>query len=1020
MSTFAKRFVLFACVVIAPTTLYAQGSIVGTVKDASGAVLPGVTVEAASPALIEKVRTALTDATGQYRIENLQPGPYSVTFTLPGFSVVKREGVELTGSFVAAVNAELRVGALEETITVTGETPIVDIQSTARQRVLTQEILEVLPSGRTLAALGGLTVGITSANTDVGGNLGDGVSAGGLRVRGVGDSRMLMAGVPASTSFRVLTGAYNLAAYQEVVVDTGGTGAEQEEGGVRVNVIPREGGNTFSGTYFFAIANSAMQGNNLTQDLRDRGLRTPDSLKQILDVNPGFGGPILRDRIWFHVATRYARSWNYVPVFYNKNAGNPNVWTYEPDLSRRGSNENTVKNLTARVTWQATTKHKFGFTYDPSDACECGRQLTANLSPEANANGYVITRPNRNLIGQWTAPLTNRVLLESSVVSRNSTASRALASDGGRTSLPPAGGIVDAVNPYFAPGPVPLIRVMEQSTGLSYRGSPMAQISTNNLLYWRSAASYITGAHAFKAGFIYGRIPNDTYVFTVDSPLEYRFNNGVPNRVTLNATPYREVTDLDADHAVFVQDRWTARRLTLTGGLRYTFLRIGYPETHIGPGALTPNRNILVPSAKGATWHDLSPRASLAYDLLGNGKTALKVSLNQYLGSQERITVFGAEMSPVGRLVSTTTRSWNDANRNFVADCDLINPDTNGECGAMANRDFGTARPGRAYDPDATRGWNKRVGNWQFDAGVQHEVLPRVSVDVSYWRTWFYNLATIDGRALSPNDYDTFSITAPPDPRLPGGGGYTISGLYDVKPAKFGVPSDDFVTFTNNFGKQYEHWNGVDVTINARPRPGLLFQGGTSTERRTTDNCEVAAKLPETMIGGTTVLNAGAAATTNIGITSVLPASVPLQYCHVQGTFLTQLKLLGAYTVPRIDVQVSVSLQNLPGPEITANYVASSAEAARSLGRPLSGNTPNVTVSLVEPRSMYGDRTNQLDLRFAKILRIWRTRATAGVDVYNALNASSVTSLNSAFASWQQPQAILSARFAKVVLQLDF
>jgi hypothetical protein len=299
-------------------------------------------------------------------------------------------------------------------------------------------------------------------------------------------------------------------------------------------------------------------------------------------------------------------------------------------------------------------------------------------------------------------------------------------------------------------------------------------------------------------------------------------------------------------------------------------------------------------------------------------------------------------------------------------------------------------------------------------------VLPRVSLDVSYWRTWFYNLATIDSRALSPDDYDTFSIVAPRDPRLPGGGGYTVSGLYDLKPAKFGVPSDDLVTFTNNFGTQYEHWNGVDVTINARPRSGILLQGGASTERRTTDNCEVAARLPETMIGGTTVLNAGPAATTNVGITSVLPASMPLQYCHVQGTFLTQVKLLGAYTVPRIDIQVSASLQNLPGPEITANYVASSAEVARSLGRPLSGNTPNVTVSLVEPRSMYGDRTNQLDLRFAKLLRIGRTRATAGVDVYNALNASSVTSLNNAFASWQQPQAILSARFAKVVLQLDF
>jgi len=1020
MDRLATGSALLVCVLLAPISAFAQASIVGAVKDSSGAVLPGVTVEATSPALIEKVRSAVTDGTGRYRIENLQPGTYTVTFTLPGFSIVKREGIELTGSFVATVNGELRVGTLEETITVTGETPIVDVQSTARQRVLDKQVLDALPAGRTMAALGGLTPGVTASNQDVGGQLGDGVSAGGLRVRGVGDSRMLMGGVTTNTSYRVLTGAYNLAAYQEVVVDTGGVGAEQEEGGVRVNIIPRDGGNTFSGTSFFAFANKSTAGHNLTQSLQDRGLRTPDSLKQILDVNPGFGGPLKRDKIWFNAAARYARAWNYVPTFFNKNAGNANVWTYEPDLARgAASNEGTIRNFTGRLTWQATQKHKFGFTYDPSYSCECPRQLTARFSPEANAINYVITYPNRNIVAQWTAPVTSRILLESSLVSRHSTAARAIASNGKATSLPRDGGVVDAVNPYFSASPVPLVLVLEQSTGFSYRGGPNARISTNNLLYWRSAASYITGTHAFKVGAILGRVPNDDYTFTLDSPMEFRFNNGVPNRITLNATPFREVTNLDADHAVFVQDRWTAKRLTLTGGLRYSFLRIRYPDTVIGPGAFTPSRNIVIEGTNGATWHDLSPRSSLAYDVFGNGRTAVKVSLNHYLGAQDRSTVFGADASPVGRLITSTTRAWNDGNRNFVPDCDLVNPAANGECGAMANTAFGSTQPGRAYDPDTLRGFDKRVGNWQFAAGVQHEILPRVSMDVSYWRTWFDNMAVIDSRALTASDYETFSITAPLDPRLPGGGGYAITGFSDLKPAKFGVPGDELVTFTKNFGTQYEHWNGVDVTVNARAWRGLLVQGGTSTERKSTDNCDLLAALPEVGIAGATVLNAGTGATT-VGITSTLPASMPLQYCHAPGTFLTQVKLLGAYTMPRIDVQVSASVQSLPGPEITAQYVATSAEVARSLGRPLSGNTPNVTVNLVRPRSMYADRINQLDLRISKILRFGRNRTTAGIDIYNALNSSSVLTLNNAFASWQQPQSILPARFAKLVLQLDF
>ena len=237
----------------------------------------------------------------------------------------------------------------------------------------------------------------------------------------------------------------------------------------------------------------------------------------------------------------------------------------------------------------------------------------------------------------------------------------------------------------------------------------------------------------------------------------------------------------------------------------------------------------------------------MAYDLFGTGKTAVKASLNHYLGAQDRSTVFGAEASPVGRLISSTTRTWTDANRNFVPDCDLINPVANGECGVMANTAFGSTQPGRAYDPDVMRGLNKRVGNWQAAVGVQHEILPRVSVDLTYWRTWFDNIPVIDSRALTPADYDTFSITAPSDPRLPGGGGYRISGFSDIKPARFGVPGDELVTFGKNYGKQYEHWNGVDVNVTARVK-NLVLQGGTSTGRDSWDACAVRAQLPETVV----------------------------------------------------------------------------------------------------------------------------------------------------------------------------
>jgi hypothetical protein len=149
-------------------------------------------------------------------------------------------------------------------------------------------------------------------------------------------------------------------------------------------------------------------------------------------------------------------------------------------------------------------------------------------------------------------------------------------------------------------------------------------------------------------------------------------------------------------------------------------------------------------------------------------------------------------------------------------------------------------------------------------------------------------------------------------------------------------------------------------------------------------------------------------------------ASIPRQFCDAPGTFQTQVKLLGSFVIPVIDVQMSASLQNLPGPEISAEYTVPNSVVSSSLGRSLAGSARNVTVSLIEPRTMYGERMNQLDLRFAKILRFGRTRATVGVDLYNALNSNDVLALDEGFDRWLRPEAILSARFAKVVLQFDF
>jgi hypothetical protein len=400
--------------------------------------------------------------------------------------------------------------------------------------------------------------------------------------------------------------------------------------------------------------------------------------------------------------------------------------------------------------------------------------------------------------------------------------------------------------------------------------------------------------------------------------------------------PYHDLWTLDAEPGIYAQDRWTIDRLTLNLGVRYDYKRSHFPEQIIsdpknpyGSAQLVPVP-FTIPETPQLRWQDVTPKMAAAYDVFGDGKTAFKISLNKYLDGTQ---VDGIGNPVAGNLVLETNRSWNDTNRNFRPDCDLLAPAANGECAAMANPNFGKVTGGAGqWDPRLLRGWGVRGFNWEFSTSVQREVLPQVSVDVGYFRRWYGNLTTTDDRALTAADFDTFSIAAPRDPRLSDGGGYTIGGLRDLKPTSFGRPSDNRITFADEFGTQIRHWNGIDLTVNARVRGGLLLQGGVSTGRMSTDNCELVEKLPE------------------------LSPSTPLDYCHIDTKFLTQVKFLGAYMIPRIDVQVSGSFQSIPGPEIQANFVAPNAVIAPSLGRPLAGGNANMTVNIVEPGTLYGER----------------------------------------------------------------
>ena len=352
------------------------------------------------------------------------------------------------------------------------------------------------------------------------------------------------------------------------------------------------------------------------------------------------------------------------------------------------------------------------------------------------------------------------------------------------------------------------------------------------------------------------------------------------------------------------------------------------------------------PAQSFVNWKDVTPKMGVAYDVFGTGKTALRVNLGKYLSPATAGGVY-AGANPTSRIVTTVTRTWTDANGNFVPDCNLQNPGTQdlrssgGDfCGPISNSNFGKNVFSTTYDPGLLQGWGIRPSDWNLGMSVQQQLLPRTSMEVGYFRRWFNNFNVTENLAAAgPANYNTFSITAPLDPRLPGGGGQTISGLYDVNPALFGQ-TNNLVTLASNFGNQYQHFDGLDVTFNVRPRQSLTFQGGVSTGRTVSDDCAIRAQLP----GVATTLGTGTATAGTVNATN--------PYCHVDSGFLTQVRGLAAYTIPRVDVLFSAAFQSVPGQPLAANYTVPSSAVVPSLGRSLAGNAPNVTVNLFAPGTL--------------------------------------------------------------------
>jgi hypothetical protein len=947
--------VVLLTVLFFPAVSFAQSAIAGVVTDATGAVLPGVTVVAASPALIEKVRTAISDGSGRYRIQDLRPGTYTVTFTLPGFSTFVRDDVVLETNFTASINAQLRVGALAETVTVSGVSPIVDVQSTQTRTVLTNAQVNLLPTGRsyqsiaaTIPALGSQLAG----RFDVGGATqmwqGTVVAYGGLSA----DFAIQVDGMNMSTLLRTgdIAGLYhNQSAVEDMVYQVVAGSAESQSAGVTVNMIYKDGGNRFSGEAIVTYTNEHLQRENIDANLKSRGLTVAPNIRDLKDYNFSLGGPIWRDRIWFFVSPRVWGASNYV------------LNGILPDGSPAVDHV-TIKTLTSRITAQIGQKHKVTLLVNPEKkfrqylGSETGLYAPEGMSPQ---DAYL------NVIqAKWMSTLSSRWLVEAGF-SHSSAKAPYEHQDGVKGP--------SATNPW---GDIP-----KSDTGITNRTFFNAAAFTGVQSSWADSVvasmSYVTGSHSVKVGMqdrmgYWGQDYDNTHGY-----LTQLYNNGVSYGARLQNYPLPKRSDLNGDVGIYAQDSWKLGRLTVNPGLRFEHFNGEVPERSAPAGRWVPARHFdRIPDLPN--FNKWLIRLGGAYDLFGDGKTALKASVGRY--TNQSGTEFPNRYNPL--LLTPTEVAWTDLNGDDIADgtlgCVYLTPGCELNL-AQIPTTFGVRRN---TNPDPNI---KRPYQMVYNVGLTRELRPGLGVTGSYYHRKFYDIPYTRDLAKPLSVYTPYDI---PDPR---GNGQSLT-IYNIDPAALKTIDELDTTSSNNTAA----FHSFDVGINARLANGAFLQGGTATGRTWAATCDVNNPNSEPSLGG-------------------------LRFCDQRQfdiPWRTTVKLSGSYPLP-YGLRLGGVFQSAAGDPVAYTYFVSRATFKNLTGVALGQSS--VTVNpLNEPGSIYDDRVNQLDFTIGKQFQVRGWRVTPDVSLFNMLNANPIYSQSLAYPAIGNPLRILEGRLIRFGVQMRF
>jgi Carboxypeptidase regulatory-like domain len=959
---------------MAPSALYAQSAISGLVRDTTGAVLPGTTIEVASPVLIEKVRTAISDESGRYTIVDLRPGTYSITVTLPGFNTYKQEGLELPSNFTATVNVEMRVGALEEAVTVTGATPVVDVQNTQRQVVLNRDLMDAVPTSRSYSGLASLMPGVRMSNTDVGGNQqmeqiymtvnGSRQTDTTVQVDGMNLNSLMNDGQ--------VQAYFSDAAMAEVTYQTSGVTADVSTGGVRINMIPKDGGNRFSGQAFVGGTDGDWQADNVTDELRAKGLTRGSRVAHITDFNVGVGGPIKKDKLWFFASWRRISTDSVTAASYFADTGEIGT----------GVENQWIMNNMLRLTWQVNQKNKFSVYYDRYPKFKGHEAIAGAVAEWDTASGRRDPGHAIYYTGQakWTSTLSSKLLWETGYSTN-----------------------VEYLFIGYQPGVQKERNTPEWFTNVgksdlislrAYDGriSPANGIDPKAYTI-TSQLSYVTGSHAIKGGFNW-TFGDYVLEYDINSDLVQLYRNGLPDSVRVYNTPVRANEYLNGNIGMFIQDSWTKNRLTMNLGARLEKFDARIKQESAAAGRFAPARSFNEVSDM-PNWFDISPRLGVSYDLFGNARTALKASFGRYMAGQT--TGFPARYNPL--QLQSDTRTWRDLNGDNLAQDNEIGPSNNAAFGLPVF----TIKP----DPDINREYDL-----EYTAQVQHEVTRGLSVNAGYFRRGTHNQRLTENLGWSPSDYAIVNITNPLD-------GTTIP-IYNLDATKRGNVNRLDVN-SPDADLRRRTYNGVQAGFTARVR-GFNFFGGWGMDRLIDVRCD-SIESNAARYAGTALISANNQPQPDFHWCDQSALDMP---------FLHEFKLAGSYTLPWYGIQTNVALQSYKGQPLftrwnlapTTRYAAT-ADACKC-STPGALVVPNMTlasypVDLVAPGQRYYERQNQLDMGFRKLFHIGKYQISGQADIFNIVNSSYVKSQNITLgSSLGQPLDIIQPRTLRLAAQVRF